>query len=102
MRRAARTDRNQIEVVKGLRAMGCTVQTLHTIGKGCPDILVGKNHRNILMEIKDGELPPSDRRLTLDELEWHSSWRGQVCIVNSVHEAIQAVQGLLSSGGGGQ
>lgn len=91
MRRAANIDANQPEIVAALRGVGCTVQHLHTVGKGCPDILVGKNGVNILMEIKDGSKPPSRRGLTDDEARWHQVWRGQVCTVNSVEEALGVV-----------
>lgn len=92
MRRAARTDRNQIEIVDALRAVGCSVQTLAAIGEGCPDLLVGIGHSNLLMEIKDGARVPSARRLTLDQCKWHIEWRGQVAVINSVDEALVLVQ----------
>lgn len=92
MRRAAKVDGNQRQIVAALRGVGCSVQHLHAVGQGCPDILVGKNGVNVLMEIKDGSLPPSRRALTDDEAEWHQLWRGQVCTVNSVDEAL-AVMG---------
>ena len=41
MRRAARVDRNQAEIVVALRAGGASVQPLHAVGKGVPDLLVG-------------------------------------------------------------
>lgn len=94
MRRAARVDRNQPEIVKTFRSLGATVQPLHTIGKGCPDIVVGYRGRNYLVEIKDGTLPPSKRALTSDELMWHATWEGHVCIVDSE----QAARELLTSG----
>lgn len=71
MRRAARVDRNQPEIVQALRQVGAFVQPLHTIGGGCPDILVGYRDVWHLMEIKDGLKPPSARALTADELRWH-------------------------------
>ena len=89
--RNAKADRTQPEIVKALRQVGATVQHLHTIGKGCPDILVGIRGINVVMEIKDGTLSPSKRVLTDDEKDWHESWRGQVCIVNSVDEALTAI-----------
>lgn len=87
-RRAARVDDNQKEVVKALRDAGATVQHLHTVGSGCPDILVGFRGINHLMEIKDGSKPRSKRELTPDEQEWHDAWRGEVTIVNSADEAL--------------
>lgn len=91
MRRAARTDRNQKQVVEDLRALGFSVQHLHQIGKGCPDICVGKNGRNYLFELKDPEKPPSARRLTSDEEDWFSKWRGQVDIAHDAEEIIEIV-----------
>jgi Holliday junction resolvase len=54
MRRAARVDRNQSEIVTALRSLGCSVQPLHTIGSGCPDLLIGIDGQNLLIEVKDG------------------------------------------------
>lgn len=94
MRRAAKVDRNQAEIVKALRRFGCTVQPLHTIGKGCPDLLVGRCGRNILLEVKDSEKPPSARALTPDQTEWLDAWRGEpVAVVETVDDALHAVLG---------
>lgn len=94
MHRAAKADANQTEIVKALRQMGASVQHLHTLGKGCPDLLVGWRGVNILLEVKDGEKVPSKRRLTPDEQEWHERWRGQVAIVESVEDAVALLNGV--------
>ena len=94
MRRAAKIDACQPEIVKALRSAGVSVQPLHTVGKGCPDLLVGVRGMNLLMEVKDGSLPPSRRCKTPDQETWHADWRGQVCVVESVEQALNAV-GLL-------
>lgn len=91
MRRAAAVDANQAEIVKALRGIGATVSLTHRLGEGFPDICVGYHGRNILMEIKDGSKPPSARRLTASEAEWHSGWKGQVVIVESVDDALIAI-----------
>lgn len=96
MRRAAKIDRNQPEVVEKLREIGASVQILSAVGKGCPDLLVGYQERNWLLEIKDGELPPSARKLTPDQLGWHGEWRGQVTVVDSWQMAVL----LVTSGEG--
>lgn len=92
MRRAAKIDRNQPEVVEALRKIGASVQVLSTVGKGCPDLLVGYRERNFLLEIKDGELPPSARKLTPDQLGWHKEWRGQVTVVDDWQMAVLLVK----------
>ena len=67
------------------------MQPLHTVGKGCPDLLCGVRGTNLLVEIKDGQKVPSARKLTPDEAAWHQSWRGQVAIVESVDDALLLV-----------
>lgn len=88
MRRAARTDSNQQAIVAALRQHGCSVQHLHQLGQGVPDLLVGCEGINYLLEIKDSAKPPSKQRLTPDEVEWHQSWQGKVWVVSSVQQAL--------------
>lgn len=91
MSRARRVDANQTEIVRALRDVGASVQPLHAVGQGCPDLAVGYRGLNHFLEVKDGTRPPSERRLTRDERVWHEEWRGQVVVVNSVEEALRAV-----------
>lgn len=93
-RRAARKDRNHNEIVEALKSIGATVQDLSPVGGGCPDILVGYRNNNYLLEIKDGEKAPSDRKLTKPQVEWHQLWQGAACVVKTVDEAIAAVGGM--------
>jgi hypothetical protein len=98
-RTAAKVDRNQAEIVKAFRQIGASVQILSAVGKGCPDVLVGFRGKNVLVEIKDGELPPSGRVLTADQRDWHASWAGQVCVCKSIEEAVEAViSGVMAEG----
>lgn len=89
--RAAKVDENQKQIVKALRDMGCSVQHLHAVGKGCPDLLIGYKGFNLLLEVKDGNKSPSQQKLTPDQHVWHNGWRGYVDVVNSVDSAILAV-----------
>lgn len=91
MRRADRVDANQAEIVSALRSVGASVQSLHTVKGGCPDILVGRQGRNYLMEIKDGDKPRSQARLNELQEFWHARWSGEVLTVRSVDEALRAV-----------
>jgi len=90
-RRAAKVDANQPEIVAALRKAGCTVEHLHAVGAGCPDLLVGYRGHNYLVEVKDGAKPPSARKLTPDQVKWHGSWRGSVTVACNVSEAFEAV-----------
>lgn len=91
MRRAAKVDANQPEIVAALRKAGCSVSSLAMVGMGVPDVLVGYQGRNHLLEIKDGNKPPSAQKLTEMEQRWIDNWRGNVAVVNSVEAAFAAV-----------
>lgn len=95
MRRASKVDANQSRVVDALRAIGCSVQSLASIGDGCPDLLVGYRGRNVIAEVKDGSKPPSKRQLTPDQVEWHRDWRGQaVRVWLSAEQAVHEMQNI--------
>lgn len=89
--RICRVDRNQSEIVKALRKVGCTVTPTHIVGDGFPDLVVGWQGVNHLLEVKDGTKPPSARALTPDESKWHIQWRGVVHIVYSIDDALRVV-----------
>lgn len=90
-RRAARVDANHAEIVRVLRDIGASVQSLASQGQGCPDLLVGFREQNHLFEIKDGAKIPSKQVLTADEKRWHQEWQGRVVIIRSVDDALRAV-----------
>lgn len=92
MRKHGRTDGTQAEIVSVLRRLGATVQSLASVGNGCPDLLVGYARANYLLEVKDGNLPPSKRKLTPDEARWAETWSGDpVQLVGSAKEAAHAL-----------
>lgn len=91
MRLAAKIDENQPAIIGALRAIGASVEPLHRVGRGCPDIAVGFRGRNYLIEIKDGRKPPSARDLTGHQKVWHASWRGQVDVAESVADAMRII-----------
>ena len=95
MRRAARIDRNQPEIIEALRKLGASVQPLHNAGDGIPDLLVGFQGANFLIEVKDGERVPSARKLTPCQVQWHHEWLGQAAIVTSTEEAIALISKLV-------
>lgn len=89
--RAAKIDANQPEIVKALRQAGASVQHLHSVGAGCPDLLCAVAGRTFLVEVKDGSKPLSAQKLTPDQVEWHAGWKSQVHVVNSIDAAIAVV-----------
>ena len=91
--RICRVDANQKEIVTGLRKLGVSVTPTHMVGDGFVDLVCGWKGQNFLLEVKDGEKPPSARKLTPDEVEWHGNWRGKAHIVGSLEHAIEVIKG---------
>ena len=94
MRKRARTDSNQQQIVDALRTAGVSIFFTGSLGCGFPDLVCGLRGQNFMLEIKDAAKSPSRRQLTLHEKEFHQQWRGHVDIVSTPEEALRAV-GLL-------
>ncbi len=89
--RGKRIDANQNEVVAALRKLGFSVAITSMVGKGFPDLVVGKNGTNWLFELKDGNKTPSQKKLTPDEQKFFDGWRGQINKVDSLDEILAIV-----------
>jgi len=92
MRYANRIDANQNKIVDALRGAGAFVRIV-TQGDGIPDLLVAYRGVTILMEVKDGDKPPSARKLTEAEQKFFDEWTGgMLVIVNSAQEALEILK----------
>lgn len=92
--RAARVDSNQKEIVTALRNSGAVVYHVHTI-KNLFDILVAYNDTLMAVEIKDGKLSPSARKLTEGELKCKAALESvgvKYNVVTSIEEALQLLE----------
>ena len=71
-----RVDLDQRAVISQLEGMGFSVLNLSAVGRGCPDLLVGKDGKNFLIEIKSekGTLTPA-------QVEFHKNWQGHCGVV---------------------
>ena len=91
MRRAARVDANQSDIIRAAEQLGCTVQPLYQVGAGCPDALIGyaskRGRVNLLIEIK-----ADDGKLTPEQIRFHREWRGQVAIVRCVKDLLDLLR----------
>ena len=91
MRRAARVDANQEQVVSALRAAGAYVWII-----GLPvDLLVGYKGHSWLMEVK------TDHKKKLTKLQEHffANWRGgTLCRVDGPEAALRAIK-VVDTGG---
>lgn len=89
--RAKRVDDNQKRIVEQLRRLNISVQHLHTVGQGCPDLLLGFRNKNFLIELKDEKKVASAKKLTPDEEKFFSQWRGQVTRCENLEEILKVV-----------
>jgi Holliday junction resolvase len=85
-------DDNQTQIVKNLRKLGYSVAVTSGLAKGFPDIIVGKNGKNWMIEIKDGDKPPSKRTLTDPEIKFHAEWQGQIAVCNNIDEVLKIIK----------
>jgi hypothetical protein len=94
-----RKDANHDEIMHTLKAIGCLVVDIHNMGGGIGDLLIAYRSRWLLIEIKDGHKPPSARKLTPEEKEFHQKcllFNAPILTVLSSCDAVAQVQGATS------
>lgn len=92
MRKAARVDDNQKEIVKQLRQIpNLSIAITSQLGKGFPDFIIGYKSLNYMIELKDGSKVESKRKLTPDEVIFHESWKGQINVCNNIEEIFKLI-----------
>lgn len=118
---ANRLDANQPDLIEFWESLGIGIQRLNAVKGGCPDVLLmtdgltlmGQFDReevvrrleglpgliihagaNLMVEIKDGAKPPSERKLTPTEVKWWARYEtiGAKVIVKDEQEALRAVR----------
>jgi len=93
MKRSARIDANQPEIVKCFRVNGFSVLHVHQL-KNCVDIMVSKGLVTAAVEIKDGSKCPSARKLTEGELKFKNEWQGLWYLCESIEDADKIMQDM--------
>lgn len=84
-----RTDKNQTEIVRTLKAVGATVTDTSMVGGGFPDLVVGHCKKIYLMEIKN---PDARGKLRASQIIFQEFWKGpDVHVVESVDEALKVI-----------
>ena len=94
MRYASRTDSNQSEIVNALRKLGAVVLITSQL-KNCFDLLVFHNGKVYPVEVKDGTLSPSARKLTSGEQQFKEKIESvgvKYNVITSVEEAISLLE----------
>lgn len=96
MRRAARIDENQPEIVQALRKAGAEVTPLHRVGQGVSDLLVSFRQEWWCFEVKNPLKPKKDQELTEPQKAWIGRQRAPVHVVTSAAEAVGLLNMLAS------
>lgn len=82
MRRAAKVDETQSEIVAALRKADIAVQLLTAVGGGCPDAVLGFGGVNVLAEFKTAK-----RDVNEAQRKFINRWPGPVIVVRTPEEA---------------
>jgi len=94
VRQRARRDRNHAEIVRTFERLGGSWLDLSGVA-GALDGILGVAGVDIRVEIKDGELSPSKKKLTPAEGEVFQTWRGRKpVVVTTIEEAVNLVNQL--------
>lgn len=80
-----KTDDNHQEIMDRFRGYGFSVFDTSRLPKFV-DCIIARYDLNALVEIKDGEKPPSARKLTPDEEDFHDNWKGLIYIVETFED----------------
>jgi len=84
-------DATQDPIRDALVAAGATVQDLSRIGGGVPDLLVGYQGANYLIECKSPSGVKHQTGLRATQAVWHYKWEGQVNVANSPEQALAII-----------
>jgi hypothetical protein len=88
--RFSRRDSNHEQVIAWYEELYCSVVDLHTLGHGCPDLLIGCAGRSELVEVKT-ELG----HLEANQITFNKTWRGnKPVIVRTQADVINHVQNI--------
>lgn len=97
MRRAARVDTVQQELVLLIRRLGGHVLHLHTVGAGCPDAVVAlrRNHepewQTVLAEFKT-----RNGKLNAAQESFHAAWPGEIRVLRDADDVLAMFAGKVT------
>ena len=82
MRRAAKRDQSERDIITALRLMGWSVLPV-SVANG-PDLFASKGQRTVAIECKTGT-----RKLRPGQAEWSGTWQGEYVVLRSVEDAMK-------------
>jgi hypothetical protein len=84
-----RKDQNHNALVGTLERIGCSVFDTSQVGGGFPDLVVGRNGRTMLIELKKELWTPKDVRAS--QYFFANGWKGHYAIASTDDEVIRIV-----------
>lgn len=85
-------DKNHDRIAAALEAAGATTLDTSIMGGGFPDLLVGFNGVDFLLEIKNPDTQYGRSGLSDEQILYHSKWRGKrIQVVRNEEEALAAI-----------
>ncbi len=94
IRRAAKVDENQGDLVDKIRSMGVSVAITSGAHDGFTDLVIGFGGITVLVEVKDGSKEPARRKLTPQQVTFHQSFKGAITVIENEEQAIELVRRL--------
>jgi len=102
MRKLAKTDENQQEIIDQLKSLPYRLSMIatHQLGGGFPDLVIGYKGRNLLVEIKNPEwatrteLVDPFEMLTEDEESFLMQWEGEYIIAFDIDPILDWIAGV--------
>ena len=88
---SAKTDHNQPEIAEAFRRHGWYVLPIHRIKNAC-DLMISRRFSHgkvtVAVEVKNGSLPPSARKLSDGESTFRDNWQGHWRLVESIEDVL--------------
>ena len=85
---AKKVDANQNALCKYAKSLGASVQYMHSVGAGFPDVILGYEGVNYLCEIKTEK-----GKLNALQVEWFKNWKGQAVVVRTESDIKMLLKG---------
>jgi hypothetical protein len=91
---AKRVDSNQKEIVKVFKDLGCSVFDTSRIGQGFPDLVIGKNQKTVLVEIKSSDKAVYTSAQNLFMMNWRGSTVVRISDIDGVIRLVKLLDNV--------
>lgn len=91
MRRAAKVDTNHAEIRSAFRSMGFAVYDASKVGGGLPDLLISRNEKTKLVEVKT-----ATGKFTKAQIEFRDGWKDTILVARCLADVEAISKGWLN------